>query len=172
MMLTSSRLSSLAVLTVTSLACTSLSASAATEKKAAAAQPVDAKEQARLARAEVLGKEWADKMIKPHLAGKPPGLSEAEQKRVLAEFRTLAAPKNVDAAALRKNIVGHWTSPRHDYTYKANGHWTMTDGGTTGTWEIKGNKFLSDGENPETIITISPKYFIYFDAQSVYFLFR
>lgn len=170
-MRTSSRLSLLAILTATGLACTSQTAGAATEKKTAA-QPVDAKEQARLARAEELGKEWADKMIKPHLAGKPPGLSEAEQKRVLAEFRSLAAPKNVDAAALRKNIVGHWTSPRHEYTYKANGNWTMTDGGTTGTWEIKGNKFLSDGENPETIITISPKYFIYFDAQSVYFLFR
>ena len=91
------------------------------------------------------------------------------------------APANGDSQALSKMRLGVWHSPRHDYTYKANGTWKMTDGGsddpdaTHGLWSIKGNRYTdyvpgADSDTQTyTLILIDHEYFIFADKDTIFY---
>jgi hypothetical protein len=82
---------------------------------------------------------------------------------------------NVDPLSLKKRIIGKWSSPRHNYLYRADGTWTMLpeffeDGvkATHGIWRIEGNQFI-EGQSEadatrDTIIVLTDTDFIYGDA--------
>jgi hypothetical protein len=59
-------------------------------------------------------------------------------------------PSDVNSADLRKHLVGQWTSPRHNYLYRADGTWMMlpefVDGmqATHGVWRIERNRFFQN----------------------------
>jgi hypothetical protein len=82
-------------------------------------------------------------------------------------------------AGFPKARLGKWISPRHDYLYRSNGTWTMTDGGddpdnTHGKWSIGGNIYsekATDEDVPRhyTILLVDAKNFIYADEQTVFY---
>jgi hypothetical protein len=94
-------------------------------------------------------------------------------------------PADVDAATLRKRLVGEWTSPRHNYLYRADGTWTMLpeviDGekSTHGVWQIEGNKFFQQAsvESPEsdtgeTIIILTDTDLVWSTHKAPYYMRR
>jgi hypothetical protein len=90
-------------------------------------------------------------------------------------------PVPPDPHQLAKLIVGKWTSPRHQYLYRADGTWTMLpefeDGyqATHGIWHIEGNRFSqgqSDADaSPETIILLTATDFVW-STRGVYYMRR
>jgi hypothetical protein len=102
-----------------------------------------------------------------------------------AEVINFPAPEDLDSAALRKRIVGHWTSPRHQYLYRTDGTWTMLpefiDGekSTHGVWHIEGNKFFQHAsvespktEQGETIIIVTDTDFVWSTRVAPYYMRR
>ena len=95
-------------------------------------------------------------------------------------------PSEVDSADLRKRIVGHWTSPRHSYLYRADGTWTMLpefeDGyqATHGVWHIERNTFFQNAlvkppEQPdrgETMIILTGTDFVWSTHIAPYYMRR
>ena len=94
-------------------------------------------------------------------------------------------PADVDAAKLRKRLIGQWRSPRHSYLYRAEGTWTMLpeiiDGeqSTHGVWRIEGNKFFKHAsvESPEsdtgkTIIILTDTDFVWSTHVAPYYMRR
>ena len=94
-------------------------------------------------------------------------------------------PAGVDAAKLRERLVGHWTSPRHGYLYRADGTWTMLpeviDGeeSTHGLWHIDGNKFFQHAsvESPESdtgeiVIVLTETDFVWSTHRAPYYMRR
>jgi hypothetical protein len=55
-------------------------------------------------------------------------------------------PAKPDTTAFSKARVGKWISPRHDYLFRANGTWLMTDisspDATHGTWSVDGTDYV------------------------------
>jgi hypothetical protein len=92
-----------------------------------------------------------------------------------AEIIKHPMPPNVDSADLRKRIVGQWTSPRHNYLYRADGTWTMLPEfehgyqATHGMWHIQGNKFFQSAlvqppeptDKGETMIILTDTDFVW-----------
>jgi hypothetical protein len=90
-------------------------------------------------------------------------------------------PTNSDSKALSALRLGVWHSPRHDYTYKADGTWKMTDGGsddpdaTHGLWSIKGNRYTdyvpgADSDTQTyTLILADRENFIFTDGTHLFF---
>ncbi len=90
-------------------------------------------------------------------------------------------PAPPDTAIFSSLRLGVWHSPRHDYTYKANGTWKMTDGGTDdpaathGLWSIKGNRYTdyvpgADSDTqPYTLILADNENFIFTDGTHLFF---
>jgi hypothetical protein len=83
---------------------------------------------------------------------------------------------------LAKKIVGKWTSPRHQYLYRADGTWTMLpefiDGqkSTHGIWRVDGNQFSqgmseADAER-ETIILLTSTDFVWSTRVAPYYMRR
>jgi hypothetical protein len=103
-----------------------------------------------------------------------------------AEVMRHPMPPNVDSAALRKQIVGRWRSPRHSYIYRADGTWTISDDGKDGDetalhglWRIEGNKFFwraiavpKDVETEETIIILTETDFVWGTHIAPYYMRR
>ncbi len=83
---------------------------------------------------------------------------------------------------LRRRVIGKWTSPRHQYLYRANGTWTMLpefiDGekSTAGTWSIEGNQFIQNFKNSpgshEEIILLTATDFVWSTKTAPYYLRR
>ncbi len=72
--------------------------------------------------------------------------------------------------ALSALFVGQWSSPRHDYLYRADGTWVMLPAdpdSTHGTWRIAGNQYFDTTavdpavERQYTIILISKRDFVF-----------
>ena len=90
-------------------------------------------------------------------------------------------PTSSNSQELAKLIAGKWTSPRHQYLYRADGTWTMLpefiDGEKTthGVWHVEGNRFSqgqSDADaSPETIILLTATDFVW-STQGVYYMRR
>jgi hypothetical protein len=108
-----------------------------------------------------------------------------KMKAIDAEVINYPIPEDVDSAALRERIVGDWTSPRHQYVYRADGTWTMRpefiDGEKTthGVWHIEGNKFFQhatvqspETEQGETIIIVTDTDFVWSTRVAPYYMRR
>ena len=91
-------------------------------------------------------------------------------------------PVPSDPHELAKLIVGKWTSPRHQYLYRADGTWTMLpefDQGyqaTHGIWHVEGNQF-SQGTSAadashETIILLNSADFVWSTRVAPYYMRR
>jgi hypothetical protein len=85
------------------------------------------------------------------------GFTRADYKKMEAidsEIIRHPMPADVNSADLRKRLIGEWTSPRHNYSYRGNGTWTMLpefeEGiqATHGVWQIDGNKFFQNIVQP------------------------
>jgi hypothetical protein len=97
------------------------------------------------------------------------------------EIEQHPAPADADSKALSLLRLGVWHSPRHDYTYKADGTWKMTDGGsddpdaTHGVWSIKGNRYAdfvpgAGSENQTyTLILATKETFIFADKDAIFY---
>jgi hypothetical protein len=94
-------------------------------------------------------------------------------------------PVNANSAALRKQIVGRWRSPRHSYVYRADGTWTMADftdaneATPHGVWRIEGNKFFRrtldeplESERGETVIILTDTDFVWSTHVAPYYMRR
>ena len=90
-------------------------------------------------------------------------------------------PATADSGTLSKRVVGQWTSPRHQYLYRANGTWTMLpveDAETThGVWHIEANKFFQNAsvqlpDSGETIILLSATDFVWGTKRAPYYMRR
>jgi hypothetical protein len=91
------------------------------------------------------------------------------------------APANGDSHALSALRLGLWHSSRHDYTYKANGTWKMTDGGeddpdaTHGVWSIQGNRYTDYATEADsdtgtyTLILLDHENFIFADNDTIFY---
>jgi hypothetical protein len=98
-------------------------------------------------------------------------------QKVDAEIRR--HPVIAGTAGFSKARLGKWISPRHDYLYRANETWTLTDGGddpdnTHGTWSIKGTLYsdVATGEETPrhyTVLLLDAENFIYADDQTVFY---
>jgi len=90
-------------------------------------------------------------------------------------------PTPSDSHELAKLIVGKWTSPRHQYLYRADGTWTMLPefiGGektTHGVWHVEGHEFSQGQSNadalPETIMLLTATDFVW-STRGVYYMRR
>ncbi len=91
-------------------------------------------------------------------------------------------PMPLEPNELRRRVIGKWTSPRHQYLYRANGTWTMLpefiDGekATHGIWRIEGNQF-SQGKSEadasqETIILLNSTDFVWSTRVVPYYMRR
>lgn len=96
--------------------------------------------------------------------------------KVDAEIRRHPAPENTESYT--KLMVGRWSSPRHEYIYRADGTWSMLpeeEGGTRGRWHIEGNRFFNKADcDPEdatgyTIILFTADRFIFMDGGAVFY---
>ena len=96
--------------------------------------------------------------------------------KVDAEIRRHPAPE--DTKGYTKLMVGKWSSPRHEYSYRADGTWSMLpeeEGGTRGSWRIEGNRFMSSADiEPEhtrtyTILLLTKDNFILTDGETVFY---
>jgi hypothetical protein len=119
--------------------------------------------------AAALGREVAD-----HMAGKSG--DEARSKRIFAidaELRLHPAPSNADSKAESALRVGKWQSPRHAYIFRADGAWRFApeDGSTGGRWRIEHNRYFED-DRPYTILVSNREFFVYSDAQDVFYEYR
>ena len=91
-------------------------------------------------------------------------------------------PVPADPHELTKRIVGRWTSPRHQYLYRANGTWTMLpefingEKSTAGTWSIEGNQFIQSFKNSpgshEEIILLTATDFVWSIRTAPYYMRR
>jgi hypothetical protein len=91
-------------------------------------------------------------------------------------------PVPADPHELAKRVIGKWTSPRHQYLYRADDTWTMlpesVDGekATYGIWRIQGNQF-SQGKSEadashETIILLNSTDFVWSTRVAPYYMRR
>jgi hypothetical protein len=96
--------------------------------------------------------------------------------KVDAEIRRYPAPANTEGYT--KLMAGKWSSPRHEYIYRANGTWSMLpeeEGATRGRWRIEGNRFMSSADiEPEdtqtyTILLLTKDDFIFTDGETVFY---
>jgi hypothetical protein len=96
--------------------------------------------------------------------------------KVDAEIRRHPAPE--DTKGYTQLMVGKWSSPRHEYIYRADGTWSMLpeeEGTTRGRWRIEGNKFLSsadiepDDSRAYTILLLTKDNFIFTDGKTVFY---
>jgi hypothetical protein len=100
------------------------------------------------------------------------------------EIKRHPAPKDSDSKALSRLLVGKWSSPRHDYLYRADGTWTMIPiepNIAHGTWRIEGNLYSDtiqysdtavDPPEPSsqyTIILITKNDFVFADQTNVFY---
>jgi hypothetical protein len=72
-------------------------------------------------------------------------LKTDEWQTIDAEIMRHPAPRDSDAQALSKMLVGEWASPRHEYIYRSDGTWSMLPEEpdmTHGRWRIEGNHLL------------------------------
>ena len=96
--------------------------------------------------------------------------------KVDAEIRRHPAP--ADTKGYTQLMVGKWSSPRHEYIYRADGTWSMLpeeEGTTRGRWHIKGNRFFSsadiepDDSRAYTILLLTKDNFIFTDGKTVFY---
>ena len=96
--------------------------------------------------------------------------------QVDAEIRRHRAPENTEGYT--KLMAGKWSSPRHEYIYRADGTWTMLpeeEGATRGRWRIAGNQFFSnadieaEGSRTYTILLLTKDNFIFTDGDTVFY---
>ena len=108
-------------------------------------------------------------------------LKTNDWRAIDTEIKRHPAPSNSDTKTLSSRLVGEWSSPRHDYLYRADGTWTMLpieENITHGTWRIEGNQYSSTAatEPPETtqytIILITKKDFVFTDQTNVFYEIR
>jgi hypothetical protein len=91
-------------------------------------------------------------------------------------------PVPSDPNELVKRIAGKWTSPRHQYLYRADGTWTMLpefeDGhrATHGIWRVERNQFsegISEADaSHETIILLTATDFVWSTRKSPFYMRR
>lgn len=95
--------------------------------------------------------------------------------KVDAEIRRHPAPE--DTKGYTTLMVGKWSSPRHEYIYRADGTWSMLpeeEGTTRGRWRIDGNQFFSKANieteepKPYTILLLTKDNFIFTDGKTVF----
>jgi hypothetical protein len=95
-----------------------------------------------------------------------------------AEIMQHPAPSDSDSKALSGLLVGQWSSPRHDYVYRADGTWTLLPAepdATHGRWRIDGNQYFdSVATDPPvdsrySIILISSRYFVFADQTNIFY---
>lgn len=96
--------------------------------------------------------------------------------KVDAEIRRHPASENTEAYT--KLRAGKWSSPRHEYTYRADGTWSMLpeeEGITRGRWRIEGNRFMSSADiepgdiRTYTILLLTKDNFIFTDGKTVFY---
>ena len=95
--------------------------------------------------------------------------------KVDAEIRRRRAPENTEGYT--KLMAGKWSSPRHEYIYRADGTWSMLpeeEGATRGRWRIAGNQFFSNADieaedsRTYTILLLTEDNFIFTDGDTVF----
>ena len=105
-------------------------------------------------------------------------LSTDDWQTIDTEIKRHPAPNNSDSKALSGLVVGKWTSPRHEYLYRADGTWTMLPAdkyATTGRWRIEGNQYFdtADTDPPETtqytVILLTKRDFVFADQERVFY---
>ena len=93
-----------------------------------------------------------------------------------AELKAHPAPEGVDSKRLSKLRVGKWQSPRHTYTYRADGtaQMDLEDGleaagyhPPISSWHISGNQYF-DAEMDYTIICLNNRDFVFTDGEAVF----
>ena len=70
-------------------------------------------------------------------------------KLTLVVLLLAAAMAQADDAAVKKQLLGYWQSPRHGYLLKSNGIMYMLPRPpctTTNTWDVRNGFFYQDGE--------------------------
>jgi hypothetical protein len=96
--------------------------------------------------------------------------------KVDAEIRRHPAPE--DAKGYTTLMVGKWSSPRHEYLYRADGTWSMLpeeEGTTRGSWRIEGNRFFNQADcesgdtSANTILLLTKDNFIFTDGKTVFY---
>ena len=96
--------------------------------------------------------------------------------KVDAEIRRHPAP--ADTEGYTRSRLGKWSSPRHEYIYRADGTWSMLpeeEGTTQGRWRIEGNRLMSSaGIEPAdtrtyTIIVLTKDNLIFTDGETVFY---
>lgn len=96
--------------------------------------------------------------------------------KVDAEIRRYPAPENTQAYT--KMRAGKWSSPRHEYIYRADGTWSMLpeeEGTTRGRWWIEGNRFMSSADTElgdtrtYTILLLTKDNFVFTDGETVFY---
>ena len=96
--------------------------------------------------------------------------------KVDAEIRRYPAPE--DTKCYTTLMVGKWSSPRHEYIYRADGTWSMLpeeEGTTRGRWRIQGNRFMSSADiepadtRTYTIILLTKDNLIFTDGETVFY---
>ena len=94
----------------------------------------------------------------------------------IAEIRRRRAPENTEGYT--KLMAGKWSSPRHEYIYRADGTWSMLpeeEGATRGRWRIAGNQFFSNADieaedsRTYTILLLTKDNFIFTDGDTVFY---
>jgi hypothetical protein len=89
---------------------------------------------------------------------------------VLALFMA-ATMAQADDAAMKKELLGYWTSGRHSYLYKDDGIAYMMGGTTKNKWDIRNGMYYVDGMTSK-IIALTKTRFITQDASGTYTLKR
>lgn len=79
------------------------------------------------------------------------------------ELRKHPMPRNVDSTRLSQLLIGEWDSPRHTYSFRADGTYGISDE-QRDRWRIDGNEYIDDVSRGP-IILLDRNYFIYADGQ-------
>lgn len=93
---------------------------------------------------------------------KAPLLTKLVLMMLVVLFAAVPAVR-ADDAAIKRQLLGYWQSPRHQYLYKSDGVRYMVprpENTTTNRWDVRNGLYYEDGE-PYKIITLTRTVFKY-----------
>jgi hypothetical protein len=82
-----------------------------------------------------------------------------------------ATMAQADDAAMKKEMLGYWTSGRHSYLFKDDGIAYMMGGTTKNKWDIRNGTYYSDGFEYK-IISLTKNKLTYQDSSGTHALKR
>jgi len=110
-----------------------------------------------------------DAQMTPHIMHNPDlDAKEAYANQAATIGEELARhpmPRNVDSRKLSQLLVGEWSSPRHVYSFRADGTYGVGDD-QRDKWRIEGNEYIDDVSRGP-IVLLDRNYFIYACGQGV-----